>query len=171
MQNMNLVRDGYLSMLLNRIFVLSHDLQDEVFGLPGNVFSNPLEMIAERGFPMIRHFNSLINRMKDAGLISKIYEDFLFKKKVLDFIRHRDTFTADVSQITLTVDHLQGAFAVLIVGLIISFVVFLGEVIWNSEYFKIHCKKITDAIGKRWNRLMIKCRLKKKPLKLRKRLK
>lgn len=167
---MKLVRDGHISMLINRIFVLSHDLQDEIFALPGNVFSNPLEMIAERGFPLIRNFNSLINRMKDAGLVSKISKDFLYNKTVLDYIRHREGI-ADVSQITLTVDHLQGAFAVLIVGLMISFLAFLGEVIWNSEHFIVYCKKIKGAIGKGLNQLMIKCRLKKKPLKLRKKFK
>lgn len=36
-------------MLLNRIYILSHKLKDHIFGIPGNVFSNQVEMIAERG--------------------------------------------------------------------------------------------------------------------------
>lgn len=180
LENMKSVRDGCISLLSNRIFVLSHDLQDDLFGIPGNVFSNPLEMIAERGFPLIRKFNALINRMKDAGLISKIYKDFLYNKTILDYIRHREGI-ADVSQITLTVQHMQGAFAVLIVGLMFSSVVFAMEVISNSQSFKIYYNRTTSKIGNGWNRLMMKLRVKlrlekkprkrQKPLKLRKKLK
>ncbi len=171
-QNMKLVQDGFISILTNRIYVLSHDLQDKIFGLPGNVFSNPLEMIAERGFPLIRKFNNLINRMKDAGLTSKIYKDFLYNKTVLDFIRYRDR-SSDVIEIPLTLDHLQGAFAVLIVGLIVSVVVLAIEIVLNSQCFMMNYKKIQRRIGKGLNELVIKSRLKKKTTvkKLRKRLK
>lgn len=169
-ENMKSVRDGFISILSNRIFVLSHDLQDDIFGLPGNVFSNQLEMIAERGFPLIRKFNSLINRMKDTGLIEKIYDDFLFNKTILDFI-HDKKGIADVSQTRLTVQHLQGAFAVLIVGLLISFVVFVVEVVSKSQSFLLHFGNIASSISKAKDQLMIKTRLKKKPLKIRKKFK
>ncbi|KAG4072604.1 hypothetical protein HA402_004693 [Bradysia odoriphaga] len=135
LENMALVRDGYISILTNRMFVLSHDLQEDIFGIPGNVFTSPLEMIAERGFPLIKKFSNLIHRMKDAGLTSKIYRDFIHNKTILDFIRHRDRIH-EVGQITLTLDHLQGAFAVFIVGLLISFVVFLIEILLNSKWFE-----------------------------------
>lgn len=164
---MKLVRDGFISILSNRIFVLSHDLQDDIFGIPGNVFSNPLEMIAERGFPLIRKFNALINRMKDAGLTSKIYKDFLYNKTILDHIRHRESLT-EVGQIVLTVEHLEGAFAVLIVGLMISFVVFVIEVICKSQRFVKIYKMTKDRIKYELDQLMIKLGLKEKRLKLRK---
>lgn len=155
MENMKLVRDGYISILLNRIFVLSHDLQGDIYGIPGNVFSNPLEMIAERGFPLIRRINTLINRMKDAGLTSKIYKDFLYNKTVLDHIRHREDLTDD-SQIVLTIQHLEGAFAVLIVGLMVSFVVFIIEVISKSQWCVMLFKKATERVKDGLNRLNIK---------------
>lgn len=167
---MKMVRDGYISILSTRIYILSHDLQDDIFGLPGNVFSNPLEMIAERGFPLIRKFNSLINRMKDAGLMSKIYQDFLYNKTILECIRDREGI-ADVSQIRLTIQHLQGAFAVVILGLLISFVVFVIEVISNSQWFIMNCEKVTSKISKCIDVLMVKCKLKEKPLKIRKKVK
>lgn len=127
-------------------------------------------MIAERGFPLIRKFNSLINRMKDTGLIEKIYDDFLFNKTILDFI-HDKKGIADVSQTRLTVQHLQGAFAVLIVGLLISFVVFVVEVVSKSQSFLLHFGNIASSINKAKDQLMIKTRLKKKPLKIRKKFK
>lgn len=168
LENMKLVRDGRISILSNRIFVLSHDLQDDIFGIPGNVFSNPLEMIAERGFPMIRNFNSLINRMKDTGLITKIYRDFLYNKTILDHIRHREGIT-DVNQITLTLQHLDGAFAVLIFGLLISFVVFLIEVALKSQCFIRNFEKVQRNIGRGFQKLMVKTKRENKSLKLRKR--
>ncbi|XP_037024283.1 uncharacterized protein LOC119066111 [Bradysia coprophila] len=182
LENMALVREGYISILTNRMFVLSHDLQEDIFGIPGNVFTSPLEMIAERGFPLIKKFSSLIHRMKDAGLTSKIYKDFLHNKTILDFIRHRDRIH-EVGQITLTLDHLQGAFAVLIIGLIISLVVFLIEILLNSKWFIMNYGKLTRSLGRRFHRLKIKPkkkllkprRLKNKPkkktVKLRKKFK
>lgn len=167
---MKLVRDGFISILSNRIYVLSHDLEDDIFGIPGNVFSNPLEMIAERGFPLIRKFNTLINRSIDAGLVNKIYSDFLYNKTILGHIRNREGIK-DISQIVLTLQHLQGAFAVLIAGLIISFVVFLIEIISNTLWYIIFCRKITKSISNGLDKIMIKFQFREKPLKLRKKLK
>lgn len=172
---MALVRDGKISILSNRLYVISQDMDDDVFGLPGNVFSNPLEMIAERGFPLMRRLNVLINRMLDAGLITKIYNDFLFKNFVLDFIKQRHRIKVDEGHVTLSIDHLQGAFAVIIVGLLISFVAFLTEVIWRSRWFVMQSKNLTNRIEnsevyKRWMcRFMFKKKKKKKLTKLRKR--
>lgn len=55
MENIRKVRNGKQVMLLNRIFVLSKSI-DDIFALPTNVITNPLEMVAEKGFNFDKHF-------------------------------------------------------------------------------------------------------------------
>lgn len=36
-------------MLMNRLYVLSQSMRDKIHGIRGNVFTNQIEMVAERG--------------------------------------------------------------------------------------------------------------------------
>lgn len=142
--NVARVRDGLQAMLMNRFYVMSNRLRDTVYAVSGNVFSNPFEMIAERGFPLMAKFNRLINYMKDAGLINKIQLDFVYNMTVLEQIRHSDD-RQDDSAIVLTIEHLEGAFAVLIVGSLLSLVVFGLELISVMKWW---CK--WRALSGKW---------------------
>lgn len=125
-ENLNQVANGKRVILTNRVFILSKSIHN-VFPLPFNVFANPLEMISERGFPLLKRFNSLITYMRDAGVIQKLYDDFYYNVTMLQSIRKRDTVKHAV--IVLTLGHMDGAFTILILGLFISLVTFVVEVI------------------------------------------
>lgn len=166
-ENLKLVRDGKQAMLINRFYVLSNTLRDAVYAVPGNVFTSPLEMITERGFPLLKKFNRLINYMKDAGLINKIASDFIFKMSILERIKNRDHIE-ESSQIVLTVEHLEGAFAVLIVGALISIVVFVGEIISASVWFKRCINTIEAYFSTKWHKLMVRLKLREPQKKIQK---
>lgn len=157
MENLQRVRDGKQVMLLNRIFVLSKTMTD-IFALPKNVISSPLEMIAERGlmsmfllvilkfeilfllysfqgFPLLRRFSNIIMYLKDSGIMMKLYNNFLFNVTVLEYIRDRNKIqTQDL--IVLTTQHLDGAFGVLFLGLTISALVFLLEIMSKTKFIE-----------------------------------
>lgn len=124
-ENLYAIRDQKRVVLLNRNFVLSRSV-DDLFGLSLNVFMSPIEMICERGFPLLKPFSMLISHMIDAGIIDKLHKDFVFDVTYLENIRNQHKITPS-QQIVLTVDHLSGAFTVLFLGLLLSFLILLGE--------------------------------------------
>lgn len=83
--------------------------------------------------------------MTDSGIMNKIYKDFLYNMTILENIRDRDHIH-EVSQIVLTLDHLQGAFAALIVGYLLSILVFLIELIVSTKWFRNVHTKIVNCI-------------------------
>lgn len=105
--NLERVRDGRQAMLMNRFYVLSNSLRDSIYAVRGNVFSNPLEMIALRGFPLLPAINQLLNRMKDAGLVMKIHADFLWQMDLREATRMARERQGQETLKVLTVDHLQ----------------------------------------------------------------
>lgn len=127
---MDAVADGERVILTNRVFVLSKSI-DHVFPLPFNVFTNQIEMISERGFPLLNRFNDLIAFMRDSGIIQKLYNDFYYNATVLHYIRHRDGDIFKEEQIVLTLSHMDGAFTLLIFGHLIGLVTFGVEIIMN----------------------------------------
>lgn len=133
-ENLCDVRDGKRVLLLNRIFVLSETV-DEIFPLPGDVTMSPLEMIAERGFPLLEPFSRHISYMIDAGIIDKLYRDFFFNVTILENIRDR-TRIPDMREVVLTLNHLNGAFSAWIVGLFLSFLAFGAEfaMAWHARH-------------------------------------
>lgn len=151
--NLEAIRDRKRIVLLNRIFVSSKSF-DGVFGLPANVFVSPLEMICERGFPLLKPFSMLISHMIDAGIIDKLLHDFHYNVTILENIRthHEKAFS---KQIVLTPEHMSGAFTVLFLGLSLSFVILVGEcaVHWYinhglERFWKPHSKKTRSKKAK-----------------------
>lgn len=49
MENLQRVKNSEQSMLMNRLYVISNPMRNKIHGVSGNVFTNPIEMIAERG--------------------------------------------------------------------------------------------------------------------------
>lgn len=138
MENLIDVKNGKRVILLNRIYILSKSI-DDIFPFPGEVFINPLEMISERGFPLLRPFSSLISSMIDGGILNKLYKDFYYNATILENIRNR-TRIQMTQQIVLTIEHLNGAFGVLSIGLVASLIAFacecLASVWWNWQQMK-----------------------------------
>ena len=68
-------------------FVQSTRYRNDVFGLTLNMFSNHLEMIVERGFPLLPKINHVISQMRDSGLMAKLNDDFIFNFTIISFMR------------------------------------------------------------------------------------
>ena len=141
MQNVARVRDGLQVMLMNRFYVLSISAED-IFAMPQEVFTSSIEMIAERGFPLLKPFNQRIRMMKDVGIMTKLDSDFLYNATILEPIRSGKK--EEEVRIVLTVEHLQGAFTVLILGLMLSGVAFALEVINATD--RLQRWKHTSAV-------------------------
>ncbi|XP_055857300.1 uncharacterized protein LOC129920117 isoform X2 [Episyrphus balteatus] len=138
--NLGAVLTGERVILANRMFMLRNRNLNRLYGFPTNVFASSVEIIAKRGFPFLKRFNALIRQLKDGGFFRKIDNDFQYRYTVLVKIREsRDDFNESV--IVLTIHHLEGAFAFLIFGSLLSCMAFAGEQI-NYRYFRPwFCKK------------------------------
>lgn len=126
---------------------------DDVFALSGDVFVSPLEMITERGFPLLKPFSQLISHMTDAGIIDKLNKDFLYNVTILENIRDRSKIPESV-QIVLTIHHLNGAFTVWLLGLFVSFLAFLGELAIAWYVRKRRSGKLWRTLRFRYRRVL-----------------
>lgn len=133
--NLDEVSLGKRVILTNRVYILSKSIHD-VFPMPINVFTNQIEMISERGFPLLKPYSDLIADMRDSGVIQKLYNDFHYNATTLHHIRDKDGREEDGLTV-LTLGHLDGAFTVLILGLLVSAVTFVVEIIVGT-YKKRH---------------------------------
>lgn len=158
-----------MTLIISKLFVGSNLLRHDVFGLTQSMFSNNLEMIVERGFPLLRRINEILAALRDMGLMSKMFVDFKYNMTILTPIRemkvktdrHENPATVsmgfddeqkeeDDPEIVLTTEHLEGAFTLLLAGLVASSAFFLLEVIFHSKVIqkismwiwrKITCRK------------------------------
>lgn len=151
-KNLEQVASGKRVILTNRVFILSKTIND-VFPLPFNVFSNPIEMISERGFPLLNRFSNLIAYMRDAGVIQKLYDDFHYNVTMLHHIRTRDA--RKQSTIVLTLDHMDGAFSLLILGLLISLVAFVFEIIIGTYRKRRRARRRWKLLRNSWRQVSI----------------
>jgi hypothetical protein len=160
------VRDGKMTMIMSKLFVNSNKYRHDVFGLTRSMFANHLEMIVERGFPLLRRINEILSALRDMGMMDKLFVDFKYNMTILVPIREKisneavTTMTFDDEngiedenpEIVLTTEHLEGAFSLLFAGLITSSTVFLLEIVFYSNTFKRTMKwiwaKITCKQGK-----------------------
>lgn len=127
-ENLDAVANGERVILTNRVFVLSKS-KNQVYPLPFNVFTNQLEIFSERGFPLLNRFSQLIAWMRDSGIIEKLYNDFYYNATMLHYIRNRDSDMFNEGIIVLTLNHMDGAFTLLIFGYFIGLVAFGVEII------------------------------------------
>lgn len=133
-ENLDRVRTGQQVMLLSRLFVLSRNYSNLVYGLPTNVFANQMEMIFEKGFPLARLFDKVIHRLKDNGIIYKFFNDWQVR------MEKHNAIVEDDAEIILTLQHLEGAFAILGYGLLLSIVMFALEVLFEYKLKVVFCR-------------------------------
>jgi hypothetical protein len=93
-------------------------------------------MFFRHGSPLLESFNRIIHRMVAAGMVEHFWEDI----KMRD-IGHKDDGDEDGDEddeeeasvaVVLTLNHLQGAFSLLILGLAFSLIVFIIELLCFS---------------------------------------
>lgn len=122
------------------------------------MFSNNLEMIVERGFPLLKKINEIISSMRDMGLMTKFIEDFQYNTTILAKLKKNsniyvsedevdDKTTSILSdeefadsdeeetRVVLTVEHLEGGFTLLLMGYVISVAVFVVELFAYSKFY------------------------------------
>lgn len=138
--SINRIMDGEETILISRLYVQSNEHRNDIFGLSKDMFANHLEMIVERGFPLLRRIDEIISSLRDMGLMSKMFVDFNYNMTILQSIRKlRRSQELDEpeesNEIVLTIEHLDGAFTVFFLGLFISGIVFLLEVLVRSRPF------------------------------------
>lgn len=158
-ENLLDVAIGRRVILTNRVFLLSKSIHN-VYPMPFNVFVNPLEMVSERGFPLLRRFSRLIMFMRDAGVIEKLYEDFHYNMTTLHHIRERDD--DDETQIVLTLGHMDGAFTVLILGNLISLVIFVIELAVGTYKSRRRAKRLWKLLQNSWRQVSLMRSVQKK---------
>lgn len=148
------IKNGEMTLLVSRLYVRSNKYRNDVFGLPRSMFANQLEMIVERGFPLLRRINEILATLRDMGYMNKLFVDFHYNMTILASIRemkahmNQDEMNIDLNidddldkdddnpEIVLTTEHLEGAFTILYMGLIASSAVFILEVIFNLKFVK-----------------------------------
>jgi hypothetical protein len=154
-----IIKERNLGLLMSQLYVEQTDYHDDIFGITKEQFSNQLEMLCERGFPLLRRINKILGVFRDAGIASKLFEDFHYNSTILRSIREvreelidagllnlprsedfdenkKKTEHTQGHEIVLTLEHLQGPFTLLIVGLIISCVVFAMELLTKMAIFQ-----------------------------------
>ena len=138
--SINRIMEGEETILISRLYVQSNEHRNDIFGLSQDMFANHLEMIVERGFPLLRRINEIISALRDMGMMSKLFIDFKYNMTILQSIRNlkrsQDEEEPEQSnEIVLTIEHLDGAFTIFFLGLSISGIVFLFEILVRSRPF------------------------------------
>ncbi|XP_058975261.1 uncharacterized protein LOC131801154 [Musca domestica] len=127
-RNLVWVERGKRVILSRRMYIMQSALADNIYAFPVNVFSSPMQMIMKPGFPFLYDFNLMIRYMRDFGFLNKIHRDFVYNNTYLNRIaKMRPDFKEKV--IVLRMDHLQGAFSILSVGVCVSVGLFLAELL------------------------------------------
>lgn len=104
-----------------------------------DIMSYPIQMFMQKGFPLTRRVNSYITRIVQSGILEKWQQDLKYTIQVKDDdIANQN----DDNPENLTLSHLQGAFIILCIGIGLSVVSFIGEVVYFD--LKKYRKKTID---------------------------
>ncbi|EDS33617.1 conserved hypothetical protein [Culex quinquefasciatus] len=123
--NMRAVAKGRRVILTSRAYVRNSHYYGEVHGLKQDVFATQIEMIMEKGFPLLPKFNRIISNLNDMGITGKLFQDFIFNVTILHKIQdiispdEDDDLELPPNEIVLTLDHMQSAFSTFMMGIVI----------------------------------------------------
>lgn len=108
-----------------------------------DIFWGHCVFMVRKGTPHMEKFNEVVNYLKEAGVTlhweAQVVREFLNERQQLSVIQSRAPLDRGPTQLRL--DHLQGAYILLFIGLCVSLVAFLAE--------HIYCRLSTTGI-KRW---------------------
>ena len=112
--------------------------------LPNVIYRIRSTMYLKKGHPLLNHFNKIIRRMTEAGLISKWKKDFMSKQKSISVLSSlsygKDNFgikniVADniyeAGYFALSLSHLTVAFHILFFGCSLSLTVLIAELVYR----------------------------------------
>lgn len=105
-------------------FLTDEDGKSVVYVLKRKIFTYNLRILTKDGFPFLNYFNTIIARMDKAGLVLEMVEIYLQALKKVEALDQEESFVQKLS-----VDHLQGAFAILLLGYVSGAVLFVLEIL------------------------------------------
>uniref|UniRef100_A0A182K458 Protein NDNF n=1 Tax=Anopheles christyi TaxID=43041 RepID=A0A182K458_9DIPT len=161
--NLQAVVEGKRSLLMSRLYVRNTKYYGLVHGLSKDMFVTQIEMIMEKGFPLLPKFNRILSNLIDMGIMQKLWNDFLYNVTILDRIRanralSEEDIIAASPEVVLTLDHLQSAFALYGIGLCLCVVVFLLELLSKTRWMK----QVRDMLMRKWDVLLVWLQLKER---------
>ena len=116
------------------------DVENFMCSLDGVLLSGGATILFKKGNPLLDRFNALMRRYLEAGLLEKLWTELQHRASLSSAARFREA-TGDMV-FAFSVSHLMPAFAVILVGTILSSLLFIAELI-------LHClckggKKTSD---------------------------
>ncbi|PNF18649.1 hypothetical protein B7P43_G05000 [Cryptotermes secundus] len=94
-----------------------------------NIASGGLVMILTRGHPLLERFNKIIQHSFEGGLVTKHWTELTLNASLHKSANSPDGSRSDSMYVAFTTSHLRASFCVLCSGLLLSFTVFLGEML------------------------------------------
>jgi hypothetical protein len=105
------------------------DVNKVICSLDEAFMSVGLTVLFKKGNPLLGRFNILMRRCLEAGLQERLWTELQHRASLIG--RDRIGEAADDAYFAFTVSHLKPSFVVLLVGTLLSAVVFIGELIVN----------------------------------------
>lgn len=187
-----IIENGNIALLMSKLFARSDHLYSDIHGLTQSMFSNNIEMIVERGFPLLRKINKILSIMREQGFMSQLNADFTHNTTILsrikkaaknyrqnnveyseediDVFEDEEEVVDEDPQIVLSLEHLEGGFTLLVMGYLVSAAVFILERLSTINFLKLW-KKIHQTIVRLYRHkdnkrhLSKKSRIKRKKMK------
>lgn len=144
-----------MALVASRSYVKQTKNRNEVFGFTAPLFSSQLEMLCERGFPILRRINSILGFFRDAGIMSKLKNDFQYNSTILIAIKElvntlnrtddlnidnldeiRNDEENETGPNALKPEQIFGAITILLLGLSTSLLIFAFENFMGTVFFK-----------------------------------
>ncbi|CAO1443385.1 unnamed protein product [Diamesa serratosioi] len=124
----------YLEYVINKF--KDEEGKPLIRALDDTIVQTPIEMLLFKGNPLLNRFNDLLLRIVEAGLI------IVWTKQIQsDVFRQSDKLAITNEHLPLSLLHLQGAFFLLVFGLIVSFVCFIFQVLYYKlQIHNLHAK-------------------------------
>lgn len=119
----------YLMYYYKKPELTNPDGTSKVYYLENEAFVNTYQIIFSKNFLLKKYFDDVIEKLVLAGLIEKWKDFYIYQYNS----RERKSINMNLqSNIVLTLNHLQGAFLIMIFGHVLAICVFAIEVfIWN----------------------------------------
>lgn len=126
---------------LHKRYLFTHDesiqrIQHHIYCIDDSIVSFPVTTLMRKGFPLLKLFNRVIDRIVSAGFIAKWVNEMVESKYTIRKDRFIDKFE------TIKFKNLFPVFRVLILGQYLSFIMFVVEVI----YYKIISRRQKKVI-------------------------
>ncbi|GFG29016.1 hypothetical protein Cfor_02573 [Coptotermes formosanus] len=134
--------DGDMTMLspmVDVMYVLSHIGMSQnrklLCTLSDNSFPLDISMYLMKGHPLVHLFNAVISRCTEAGLVLKYWSNLLFYIHLQHVAESKEPSCVVCNDMyfVFTLSHLKVAFVVLFLGVLLSAIVFLSELVYKSH--------------------------------------